>query len=472
LTAPSGFGIDGRAGDGSAPARVVVYLSGRANAGGGGETYLLGVLRHLDRSRFRPLVVLPGNGTLRPEIEALGVDVHVIEANYAKLTAPRDWYGTLRGLADRVRDLAALLRGTDARLVHTNTSKSFEGALAAALAGVHHVYVCHSNFESDLPIFRRVPLAEPSFAQAMGELSTTVIAVAPRLASRLCPPIEAEKVRVIMNGLELDTYERALAGRDGSIRASLGIAPDAPVATAVGRISPEKGFASFVEAAAIAVRRRPDLSFLLAGQIENGEHHRQLMSRVRHLGLERNLRFLGYRTDVPALLAESDMFVLSSEHEGGPYVLIEAMLCACAPIATRCGGIVEETVLDGETGYLVDVGDAVAIADRMIRLCDRELCGQIAARARAGVVERFDIRQSVGALMDAYDATLAQKRPVAGSIGVDLLLQAAQEIGSLGLQVAELERRLGQLEGSRWRGLGRGIRKAIRSLRGGATGGP
>ncbi|NWG74289.1 MAG: glycosyltransferase [Rubrivivax sp.] len=449
--------------------KLVVYLSGRSNVGGGGESYLLGVLKYLDRSRFEPLVVLPAEGTLRPAVEALGTEVQVLEANYSSLSKPQDWYAGLEALPDRVRALAGLLRRRRASIVHTNTNKSFEGAMAASLAGVHHVYVCHIEYQPELPVFRRVPLDRHSFAQAMGELSTTVIAVARGLAESLSPPIPREKIRVIMNGVEREKFDAALAQRDGSLRSSLGIAADAPLAIGVGRVTPDKGFATFVEAAAMAARSRPDLHCLVVGKPENEEYHRRLVARVRELGLGDRFRFLGYRTDVPRLLAESDIFVLTSEREGGPYVLVEAMLCACAPIATRCGGIVEDVIADGDTGFLADVGDAATIADRIVQLCNRERREEMAARARAKVGVGFDIGASVAALMDAYDAALREPRPRAGSIGLDLLLQASREIGSLGGRVVELERRLQELEGARnsvgSRVFGGGLRQAIRFLR-------
>lgn len=448
--------------------RLVVYLSGRSNLGGGGEGYLLEVLKYLDRTRFTPLVVLPADGTLRPAVEALGAEVQVLTADYSKLSADEDWYAGLAALPTRVRALADLLRHRQASIVHTNTNKSFEGAMAARLAGIHHIYVCHIEYQPDLPVFRRVPLDKDSFAQAMGELSTLVIAVARGLGESLSPPIPRDKVRVIMNGVERDKFDAALAERDGSLRTSLAIAAEAPIAVGVGRIAPDKGFATFVEAAGIAAAARPELQFVVVGKAVNDAYYQRLLGRVRELGLEHRLRFLGYRTDVPRILAESDIFVLTSEREGGPYVLVEAMLAECAPVATRCGGIVEDVIIDGDTGYLVDVGDAAAIADRMVRLCDRQHLEGMAKRARARASVGFDVRDSVAALMGVYDEAVHRPPPQAGSIGVDLLLQAAQELGSLGARVVELERRLQDLERRPFgrSALGSSLRSLIRSLRG------
>jgi glycosyltransferase involved in cell wall biosynthesis len=423
----------------------ILFISSRSDIAGG-ENYLLSVMRHIDRERFHPIVVLPSDGVFRTELEALNVEVVIFEANYGWLEPPQTWYPFLSALPIRVRKLRDFIRERGVRLVHTNSNKITEGALAAKLAGVHHVYMAHLEFLSNQPIYQRFPLDRASFAQLMSELSSRIIAVSDSVAASLCPPLLLEKIQVLHNGLELDKFNVDKLAVDGDIRSELGVPANALLVVAIGRIHPDKGFDYFVEAAGEILPKHENTYFLIAGACDSPDFYEALVNRISSLGLEDRIRFMGLRNDVPRLLAQSDVFVLSSRKEGHPFALLESMACACPAVATRCGGV-EETVAQGETGYIVNIGDVPAMASRIRELLeDSDLRRRISLAARKHVIGNFEAGASIHALEKVYEEALALPSPAPGSFSIELFLQGASECGYLGSKVTSMEERLKQVE--------------------------
>ena len=424
----------------------ILFISSSGDVYGGGENYLLQVMRHLDRESFRPIVVLPGEGSLRAPLEKLDVEVVVVEAQYGWLGAQRPWYQYMAKTRDRVYRLVDLIKEKHIDLVHTNSNFHLEGALGAQLAGVHHLYLAHIELQPEVPLFQRLSLDPASYAALMGQLSTRIVAVSRSVADRLSPPVPSEQIRVVHNGLEMEVFDEAVSSANGDLRVELGLEKDSVLVTAVGRVCPDKGFDYYLEAASRILKSRRNVHFLLAG----GDEHKKFASDLRVQAVERSIKdrfhFLGFRNDVPRILAESDIFVLSSRKEGHPYVLLEAMACGCAVVASRCPGV-EETIVEGKTGQTTEVGDVEAISASIISLIDDlELRKTLGMNAFQDIRKRFTARTSVEGLMAAYEEILALPPPPSGSPAVTLFLQAAREIGDLGLHVTDMQERLRQVE--------------------------
>jgi len=423
----------------------ILIIASRADIAGG-ENYLLSCLKYMDRSLYHPIVWLPGDGVFRAALEQAGVEYVIEPVRYGWLKPPKRWFEFLSGLSGRVRRIVNLIRERDIRLVHTNSNMILEGPLAAKLAGVPHLYLAHIDFQSNLPLYQRFQLDAVSFAGLMGDLSDGIIAVSHHVARCLCPPLDPARIRVVHNGLELDKFDEALAQRDGSLRQELRLPADAPLITAAGRITEDKGFDILLEAAAIVHGGHPDAHFLIAGGTDSPDVHRQLTERIVQLGLGAHVHFLGLRKDLPRVLAESDIFLLTSRREGHPYVLLEAMACECAVVASRCGGV-DETVVEGESGFVVEIGDIATTAERLGRLLgDHGLRRGMAGNGRARVKSVFTARQTAEGLFGMYRDLLSHPAPRAGSYAVDLLLQATAEIGYLGEKVTDMEERLKRTE--------------------------
>ncbi len=219
----------------------------------------------------------------------------------------------------------------------------------------------------------------------------------------------ARQVRVYY-GLDPAPFERAAADAEGraATRAELGLAPDDVVFTCVARFAPQKAHDVLLRAFDSARREGgPRIRLLLVGDDPFGDGRRRAEALARELELGDACLFAGVRRDVPALLAASDAFVMSSLWEGLGLVFLEAMAAGLPVLASRVSAV-PEVVVEGETGLLVPPGDPDELAVGLRRLAqDGEL------RRRLGAAGRQRMRAVFG-LDRMVDETLAVYRDVLG----------------------------------------------------------
>jgi glycosyltransferase involved in cell wall biosynthesis len=169
----------------------------------------------------------------------------------------------------------------------------------------------------------------------------------------------------------------------------------------VGRLQAPKDPLTLIRA--LAELGRPGEA-VIAG---DGPDRPAVEREVRRLGLESAVRLAGERDDVAELLAEADLFVLSTRSEGLPLSILEAMAAGLPVVASDVGGV-PELVVDRETGFLVPPGDPHALAAAIERLLDDpDLRGRFGAAGRARVSTHFDLASAQRAHLDLYRALLA-----------------------------------------------------------------
>ncbi len=173
-----------------------------------------------------------------------------------------------------------------------------------------------------------------------------------------------------------------------------------PVVLAVGRLTAQKGFGTLLAAAARWRDRRPEPLLVIAG---DGPLAGELASAAERTGVA--ARFLGDRSDVPALLAAADVFVLPSRWEGQPLVLQEALQAGKPIVAADVGGVPDLTGADA--ALLVPPGDPAALAAAVLRILDDQ---DLAARLAAAALARASQLPSEA---DAVQAAVALYRRVA-----------------------------------------------------------
>jgi glycosyltransferase involved in cell wall biosynthesis len=198
---------------------------------------------------------------------------------------------------------------------------------------------------------------------------------------------------VVHNGV--DTERFSSARRIAPMRAELGIPEAAPVLAFVGRIAPEKGPELLVDAFANVASRLPELRLIVAG---DSAWRSRLETALAARGLFGRARLLGFVRDVERVYATADVVVSTSQAEGCPNAVLEAMAMGRAVVATRVGGTAE-IVRDGVDGRLVPRGDATACADAVMELvCDEAERRRLGSAAAARVAERFSLDGQVARL--------------------------------------------------------------------------
>jgi len=207
---------------------------------------------------------------------------------------------------------------------------------------------------------------------------------------------------LIPNGVPVAAYASPGVPR-GAWRAQQGIPEDALVFVAVARLSAQKNLGALVRA--FAAMGSGDASILLV--CGEGEQLGELQAAARDLGVAARVRFMGARSDIPAVLGAADVFVLPSLYEGHPLSVMEAMAAGTPVIATAVGGV-PEVVRTGVTGLLVPPGDVEALAGAM-----RQLAASREERARLGAAgakvarEHFDVSHMARAYERLYQELLS-----------------------------------------------------------------
>ena len=215
--------------------------------------------------------------------------------------------------------------------------------------------------------------------------------------------MDENRVIVIRNGIRITEPDRERCRR---IRRELGISESVPVVGTVGRLSPQKDYPTFLRAVAEVLAVLPEAIFLIAG---DGYLRPELENMVLQSGIENNLRFLGYRTDVLDVVSAFDIFVLTSLWEGLPLAVLEAMALEKPVVATSVPGTTE-AVDDGKTGFLIPLKDPSALAKKILELLQNAGKGRKMGRAgRRRVVDHFSLKRMVDEHENLYRELIGQR---------------------------------------------------------------
>jgi glycosyltransferase involved in cell wall biosynthesis len=366
-------------------ARVVHILSSFGMGGQERVAFDLAVSQQRAGCQVTALSLAPGpDGPLAAEFHAAGIEVD-------RVARPRPGVDLILILR-----LARWMRSHRIELVHThNRMALIYGAPAGKLARAGVVHTKHGNN----PKAGTRLLAAKLAARCVDAF----VAVSPETAvfARQRHEVDERRLLAISNGIELGRFHPDPAAR-ARVRGELGIDADAWVCGTVGRIAAEKNHALLVRAMAPLLGRKTRL--IIAG---DGPLFPELSQLVTTLRITEFAHLLGVRRDVPDVLNALDAFVLSSDTEGLPLVVLEAMATGLPVLSTSVGGV--PTVLEeGQTGFLVPVGDEQALRERAGQL-RTDLAGSRACgdRARTAAVTRFSAARMQREYLELYARVLS-----------------------------------------------------------------
>jgi glycosyltransferase involved in cell wall biosynthesis len=264
-----------------------------------------------------------------------------------------------RNLRDRTafRRLEALVREQQFDLIHAHlTYSAIWSALLTRRTGIPSVVSLHvtpaATKDQESSTVRRVGVEAKDRLMrfAVNRWSKAIITVSAGLRDAYGTGLDARKVRVVHNGIDVERFRADRAATRARLERDFGIPAGARIAVTVAVLRAGKG----IEVLLDAVPNVPDTVFLIVG---DGPKREEWQSRSP----TDRVRWAGYRTDVHSILAGCDVFVHPSLDDAFPTVLLEAMAAGLPVVASRVGGI-PEIVVDGVTGRLVPPGDANALA--------------------------------------------------------------------------------------------------------------
>ncbi len=367
--------------------RVAVCHVASGDRWAGAEVQVATLLRALaQRGDVALSAILLNQGRLADELRTAGIAVVVLPENQMGFLA----------ILDRA---AEWLRRNPVQVLHSHRYK--ENLLAAALSRRCKVSVLvRSQHGLPEPFTGWKKLKQRCLQFADRQLARwatqAVIGVSEELVEQLRRRGSSNNLVLVRNGIAVDSVQSALTLTQAKVR--LGLPADAPVVGYAGRLEPIKRLDIFLETAHRISSQVPAARFLLAGE---GSQLDPLRKLARNLAFEDRVMFTGHRDDLYDVLRAMDTFLLTSDHEGLPTVLLEAQ-CLGVPVVGRRVGGVGEVIRHDATGVLVDSSAPADLAAACVRLLsDSGLRDRLAAAGREAV-RSFDIQTSAAQVARLY----------------------------------------------------------------------
>jgi glycosyltransferase involved in cell wall biosynthesis len=387
------------------PIRVALVIA-RLNVGGP-ATHVIELAAGLPRDQFEVRLIAGregrGEAGMHYLAERMGVKPEILPELSPRI-GPADLLAFLR--------LRAIFRTWKPDVVHTHTAKAGAvGRTAARCAGVpavvhtFHGHVLRGYFSPPVEFFFR------SLERMLARLTDRIVTLSPALKADLVGMgiAPAEKIDVVPLGMDLDPLIGCLPRRE-ELRSDLGIRPDQPLIGIVGRLVPIKNHRLFLEAARSMVDSGNPAHFVVVG---DGELRDSLQALAGEMGIAQRVHFSGWKKDMAPVYAGIDLLALTSDNEGTPVAVIEAMAAGVPVVATAVGGV-PDVVRDGETGWLVPPGDAPALSRAWLEALRREpRVEAIRTRARRDVLDRFGRERMISTMADLYRRLAVQKENAA-----------------------------------------------------------
>jgi glycosyltransferase involved in cell wall biosynthesis len=375
----------------------------------GGPAHHVGLLgSRLDQERYETLLLYGGVGSgedsLEESVRARGVRMAGVPGLSPELRPHDD----ARALASLVR----AVRLTRPDIVHTHTAKAgMLGRLAAVLAGQPRPAIVHTYHGHVLEGYFGPVLtaAYRHLERRMARVSDALIGVSAATVDDLVRLNVANrsKFRVIPIGLDLEPFLSSTPEDGREFRHHARIEPGQLLLTFVGRLVPIKRVDVLLRAFARARELGAPARLAVVG---DGDRRERMESLAVQLGVRESVYFAGYRPDMVAVAAASDLAVLSSDNEGTPVSLIEAAAAGTPSVATAVGGVRE--VVTPESGIVAGPGDTEGLAAGIIKLAaDPALRARLGAGARRHVAMRFSVRRLVRDVQSLYDELMHGRVP-------------------------------------------------------------
>ncbi len=356
---------------------------------GGAQTFLLDLIKHHDRTQFLPVVAaMHGRGVYASAFEEAGMPTYSLSSRkFPPFYIPNFW---------------RLLKSGNYDILHFHLFGANLCAKPLAIAAGHPAIIVHDQCNDASRDRNPLLLAADAF---WNRRSDRVIAVSESTRRYLLnrEDLEESKVTMIPNGIDAEIFRPASDQERLRAREMIEIPSEAFVIGGVGRLVPQKNFSLFLKVASNVLRVHPGVIFVIAG---TGPLESQLREEAATLGIAGHIRFLGHVTDRVGLYHALDTLMMTSDFEGTPMTLLEAMACGLPVVASAVDGIAE-VCIHGKNALMVPPGDPEQFQESLRWLVDGKILSQsLGAEGRRRILERYDIKAIARSVEGVYEEVL------------------------------------------------------------------
>jgi glycosyltransferase involved in cell wall biosynthesis len=336
------------------------------------------LVTHQRAAGFEVVVAyLKGKGYYVPKMREIGVAVHFLDLKFYGHLAP-------------VKAIRNLVKEGHFDLVHAHLPPA-ELYVRLALLGIGAQQLPLLITKHNDCAFHEQP-GERMLGKWVAKRAWKVVAISDAVRRFMIEPtlgLPEEQVETIVYGSNSKPYESAAPEAVAALRAQWKLPTEnSMVIGFAGRLVPQKDIKVLLRAFGLFSAAHPRGARLV--MLGMGPLEAELKQFAAELGLGDSVIWAGFREDVPVVMNAFDVFALTSKHEGFGLVLVEAMAAGKPVVATRAGAI-PEVVVDGETGYLAEIGDSTAISESFARMLDPELRKRFGEAGRQRATERFSL---------------------------------------------------------------------------------
>lgn len=354
----------------------------------GAEVQAYSIISELARiPTFNVHVITFNNGILSSKITKQGIRLDIVNEASSNVFS-------------MILKIYTLLKHMKIDILHVHGYKeNFIGGVAAKLLKTRVIRTHHGKGMIEGSLFH-------SLIEKINEklLTSKFISVSNDLKRFLLSKnFKANKISVIRNGIDVELI--CPSRNKTEIRDQLHIAHGNIVVGTLGRLVSVKGHKYLLEAIKLVLEREKKVVFVVAG---DGPLFEDMVRYAKTLGVDKNVRFIGFTDDPISILNAFDIFILTSLHEGIPISLLEAM-CLQKPIISTAVGGIPEVIHNGHNGLLIPERDSMAIADACLKLISNQDYGsQLAHSAFHDVSEKYSLRSMVAETINLYKELLVK----------------------------------------------------------------
>lgn len=365
----------------------IAFIICQSGQFGGAQIHVRDLSTALRAAGHDTVVLAGANGALGDELRKRGVPFHPLRHIVRGL-------GPLQ-LVRSLLELREMLREIKPDIISTHSTKAgFIGRIAGATLGIPTLFTAHGwGFTEGRPLLQRFAFWAIEWATAPLVARVITVCESDRSAAARTRVTSSDRLVAINNAMP--DVEETLRARPGDSPARL---------VMVARLSRWKDQSTLLH----ALSDLKDLDWQL-DLVGDGPLRGQVEKLAQRLGLTSRVTFCGFRLDIPERLAQAQVFLLISKWEGFPRSILEAMRAGLPVVASDVGGV-PESVVDGETGFVIPRGDVGLLHDCLLKLISNpELRVRMGRNGRARYEERFTFDRLVGRTTEIYESVLGMR---------------------------------------------------------------